>query len=392
MRPFAHQSYPLEELAARAMSDVGSTRPMLLRVLTDMFVMRASHSGDEVRQFGELAMRVVDDAREAELLHVASALCRHPDAPADVLEQIVMRGGPAAALLLAQCPRLSTLTIDAAASLGSPESAAAVARRIDLDAATVTTLASRPEMDVLQALVRNESAPLDAQAISCLVERARTDVELGRLVLARMAHKPQASALFLQANSRQRSLILTALKRQLRETGAVSTFMEQSGSALPRRLETAALTHDREEFVGLLSQGLSSDRDLTTAILSDPDGEPLAIALRAIGVTPEVATRIFLFVDPVISHSYGKVSRLTQIVATTSLDLATALVQAMRGTPAPQRRATHAPVLDPTARPLTSRAAAERAAERAVERIRPAHGPAFRGRAQELAQRLMNRS
>lgn len=380
MRPFAQQSYPLKELAARAMSDNGSTRPVLLRVLTDLFVMRSSHSHDEVRQFEEIAMRVVEDAGEAELLHVARALCRHPDAPAEVLEQVVAHGGPAACLLLAECRKLSTMCITTAASVGGPDCAAAVASRMDLDRALVKALAARPELEVSRALARNDAAPLERDIIVSLIGRGRNDAELAQILCARWAYKPEAAPLFLQATSRQRALMLAGLKRQMREAEQISAFMEPRATAATRRIEAAALAQDREGFVQGLSHALELDRNLTVAILEDPEGEPLAIALRAIGVSPEVATRILLFVDPVISHSFGKVSRLTQLVATTSLDVAQIVIQAMRGSAPETSRASHMPIFDQTARPAPSRHLAETAL--------PGQAPRVRGRAEALAQRL----
>ena len=49
----------LHHLAARGLSDSGGPKPLLLRVLTDLFVMRATHTSEETRQFAEIARRLL---------------------------------------------------------------------------------------------------------------------------------------------------------------------------------------------------------------------------------------------------------------------------------------------------------------------------------------------
>ena len=90
MRPFAQDptSDDLHHLAARGLSEAGGPRPLLLRVLTDLFVMRPIHSYEESRQFAEIAHRLMADATQAECDHTASVLCHHPAAPPDLLDRI----------------------------------------------------------------------------------------------------------------------------------------------------------------------------------------------------------------------------------------------------------------------------------------------------------------
>ena len=66
-------------------------------------------------------------------------------------------------------------------------------------------------------------------------------------------------------------------------------------------------------------------------IIDDPHGEPLAIALAALGVSSDVAARIFIFGDPVIGHSYSKVRRLVTVVETLSSRAAHQLLTSMLG-------------------------------------------------------------
>ena len=361
MRPFAKDplSSPVEELAARAMTDAGASRPVLLRVIADLFAMRTGHTADEIRQFEEISLRLIETAQDSDLLHVAEALVRHDEAPSDVVDLIAVRGGPAACLLLAQCRRLSTLSIDTAASIGSSDQAAAVAARPDLDSAQVRLLASRPELDIARALAANPGAPLERDSLAHLIVKGRIDAEIAQALFRRMPTQPALAALFLGLTSRQRDVVVSNVKRSLEGDATLSTFMDAPTSAA-RRIEAAVLSQDREALVDALSQGCGCGRDLTAAILADEGGEPLAIALRACGVEATVATRVFLFVDPAMSQSYGKISKLAMLAASTSMDVARMIVNAMAAAPAERTRRAHVPYFDSTAKPLAERLRAGR--------------------------------
>ncbi|MDB5596749.1 MAG: hypothetical protein JWM36_3710 [Hyphomicrobiales bacterium] len=360
MRPFAHDfmSEALQKLAACGPNENGATRPVLLRVLTDLFVMRQSHTDDEIRQFAEIASRVVDDASPDEILHVAGALWDNPDAPVEVVDRLVARGGPGALLLLAKCRHVSTLSIDSAASLGLPAAAAAVAQRADLDATMVKTLAMRGEPEVLRALAANEAAPLGADALNVLVDHGREDSGVAALLCQRLPHRPEVAGLFLSATSRQRAMMLASAKRAAGDEAPVTGWADASQTPAARRIEAAALDRDSDALHAALAEACDCDPALMSAIIADPGGEPLAIALRAVGMSPVVATRIFLFADPEISHSFGKVSMLTRLAASTSQEVAGQILRAMIGTPARAARGQHVPVLDPSARPVPGRTAA----------------------------------
>ena len=56
-------------------------RPTLLRVLTDLYVQAASHSGDEERQFVELTSRLIDQVDDATRAAVRARLAIYPGTP-----------------------------------------------------------------------------------------------------------------------------------------------------------------------------------------------------------------------------------------------------------------------------------------------------------------------
>ena len=350
MRPFAPDltTDALQHLAARGLSDACGARPLLLRVLTDLFVMRPTHSPEGVQQFREIAHRVIEDASLAEIDHAASALCNHPRAPAEVLDRLAARESAGARLLLADCRRLSLSAVKTAATDGALEAALAVARRVDLDPATLALLAARPEIEVARALAGNESAPLNPDILPGLVARARNDAELAMQLTARAPHRHEVLPLFLTATSRQRAVMLARARQSLGEEDNLSLALEHGPLLALRRIEALALDGDREDFAAALAEACGCDEDMAGAIIADTRGEPLAIALRALGLAPEILTRIFLFVDPQISHSYRKVAALTRLSGSLSQQVARRILDAICQRQIPRMR--HVPLHDQTAR------------------------------------------
>src|SRR4030081_1300474 len=63
-------------------------RPTLLRVLTDLYVQANAHSGEEERQFVELASRLIDEVDEATRAAVRARLAIYPGTPVEVLRKL----------------------------------------------------------------------------------------------------------------------------------------------------------------------------------------------------------------------------------------------------------------------------------------------------------------
>lgn len=82
-------SYPsLDGLVDLACRDGVDVRPTLLRVLTDLYVQKPSHSADEEIQYIELAQGLVDTVDDATRAIVAARLSAYPAAPAAILNKL----------------------------------------------------------------------------------------------------------------------------------------------------------------------------------------------------------------------------------------------------------------------------------------------------------------
>src|ERR1700748_1164253 len=73
----------LTDLSKRSGIDM---RPTLLRVLTDLYVQRLSHSADEERHYTELAMRMLEAVDVATRVAVAKRFARYLKPPPEVLQ------------------------------------------------------------------------------------------------------------------------------------------------------------------------------------------------------------------------------------------------------------------------------------------------------------------
>jgi hypothetical protein len=83
----------LVDLACRDGVDI---RPTLLRVLTDLYVQKPTHSGDEVTQYVELALGLIDTVDDATRVAVVASLSRYPAAPPAVLAKLGLAASPSA--------------------------------------------------------------------------------------------------------------------------------------------------------------------------------------------------------------------------------------------------------------------------------------------------------
>jgi uncharacterized protein (DUF2336 family) len=245
MRLFAPNptSDALHRLAARGLSEAAGDKPLLLRVLTDLFVMRPTHSADEIRQFAEIALRLLPEATAAECEHAATALCDHLSAPTGLMDRLAQRFGDGALQLYARCRALSTNVLEYAAAAGDEAVGVALAGRSDLGPGLISMLASREEIAVLRALARNSAAPLAGSALTTLIARARSDFELAFELIARAPHRPETLALFMHADNRRRAMMIARTRENAGETEPLSQALEHGAETTLRRFGRSGARH-----------------------------------------------------------------------------------------------------------------------------------------------------
>lgn len=79
---------PIDSLVDLACRDGVDVRPTLLRVITDLYVQKPSHSDNETTQYVELALGLIDAVDEPTRAVVAATLSRYPSAPEAVVNKL----------------------------------------------------------------------------------------------------------------------------------------------------------------------------------------------------------------------------------------------------------------------------------------------------------------
>lgn len=301
----------------------------LLRAVVDQFVARPAHPIGDIKQFEQLALGLIALLDAESVARIVRPLCFYPETPRTIFARLFEKGGACAELALAFAPSLPREHLLVTARQGAPALARALAQRTDLDREIVDALAQRGETETLRALAGNWSAHLDTAARRALLLAARDDLVLARILLDRDDRAIEPEALFLAAMRLERTgIILNACRRAL-SSGHME--MRHAEPAFVARLESAALRRDRDAMAALLADALECRKERARAVISDVQGEALALALAALGVDPDAATRLFLCADPAISHDVERVRALVALVRSTPQRAAMQIVAAITG-------------------------------------------------------------
>jgi uncharacterized protein (DUF2336 family) len=353
----------LQGLVAIAREEGLDMKPILLRVLTDLYVSAEMHSADEIAQFQEIGGTLAGQVDTETACVVACKLSAYAGTPPGVAEALVARGDDAARILLADAPWLPRAMVLAEAATGGRLLAAAVAARADLDGSLMRLLLARQEAVIDVTLAANTAVDLPQDVKLELLARSREEEAISDALLSRTdLAAGERAVLFLQADRTMRLRIIEDAERV-----ALANRRGRPAPAAPPELglalENAAIAGDQRAFAALLALALSTSPDKARRILEDRSGETLAVALVAIGLSDEVITRIFMFRDPLIGHSTQKLFALVDLSRRVSFGAAGLIMSAILGQE--PRAATHRPVAD-TAHRAVERAV-DRAAERAIE-------------------------
>lgn len=265
-------------------------RPTLLRVLTDLYVQARSHSPDEERQFVELTSRLIEQVDDATRAAVRARLAVYPGTPLKTMIQLGLR--PA-----------------------HPGDRVPLAEEIPAHPAP-----QRPAREPTEAEMRMASSlsmqPTDAAEIS---------------------------ELFFAAGGPERAQILHNLN---------DTPLKASARIPPQRarralhiLEMAAFSSDGENFALELGEALILPARVAAQVTSDPGGEPLACAMKALDMPSPMFQRVLLFLNPEFGVSVQKVYRISRLYDRLTERSALVMIAAWRGSSMAMARAKYRPAL-----------------------------------------------
>lgn len=252
------------------------------RVATDRFCSLGKPVPEDSARYAELMRGAIPQLDAATAQRIAAQLAPLSTAPADVLARLIAHSADAAASVLARAPALSRDLLLERARHGDVREAAAIAGRRDIDRAIVAALAQRLEPEALRALAANSAAVLDRGALITLTQRARLDLELGRLLLARDEGALDRTALFLSADAAmRRQILIEAVRTSLAGGGDLAGVFDRI------RIEAiaAAETGERARFCTIVARALRVARTSIERLASDESGEPLGLIFAAMGLS-----------------------------------------------------------------------------------------------------------
>lgn len=353
----------LADLARRDGIDI---RPVLVRVLTDLYVQKDEHTAEEEEHYVELMLRFVGTTDIATRVNVARKLARYDAAPLAVLNMLARDVIEVADPILRHSGRLGTADLVALAECGPAHAAVIVARRQHqpermppapvpparepAEAArtpTPTPIPPKAAIPVASATGSQAAAAKD-MAVQSAPSPAQPTLA-GAPENPPSAPKPSAThasdadlaRVFFAAASPARRRLLADLV----EGG--DAMAPRADPATMKRLETAALQRKPEVFVLELEQALGIARAQASRIVQDDGGEPLLVALKALGVPGNVVLRILLFLNPAIGQSVEQVFRLDKLYREIAQDTADRLLCGLRGSSPARSAARHQPALVP---------------------------------------------
>lgn len=321
----------LRDLAASADSKPAEMRPVLLRVITDLFVLHAHHTPQELRLYEEMAGKLVDDADEATLTLVARKLARCADSPASVMKTIRARGGAPANEILLVDAQIEWRDLRNIAASGGFEQACAIACRSDLDREITRILAGRPEREIARAHAGNALAPLAVEDVRLLAARGREDAALALALLGRGDASLDHLPLYLSANASQREKFVALVRAAGLAGAGRHAAAEPLDEAACARLEAGALRQKRSTFALILGEFLGCDSLCARKIVDDESGDALTLAFISIGLPQEIGARIFLIAFPKVALSNEAFARNMQLFASLSRRDAARIIAAVTG-------------------------------------------------------------
>ncbi|MFZ4530364.1 MAG: DUF2336 domain-containing protein [Alsobacter sp.] len=341
----------LRGLLAIAREEGLDMKPVLLRILTDLYVATPAHSPDEIAQFREIAGTLIPEVDKETALIVACKLAEYPATPLSVGQALIERRDDSSRIILADAAWLPRPLRVIAATGPDRVRAAAVAARTDLDDDLIRNLIERDDPLIDVTLAANTAIVLPADIRELLLARGREEAATAKALLTRTdITGADKAVLFLAADKQARRQVIEEAERLAALSGRMRT-LRIAPDDLVVPLETAAMGRDDEAFVSILSLALGTSPGKVRRLLADRSGEPLALALVALGVPDEVAARIFMFRDPMIGHSTERVFALVDLSRRVSPGAAERIIAGILGgtAGATPRTATHVPASDQTA-------------------------------------------
>lgn len=311
-------------------------RPLLLRIVVDLFLQKRHHAPADLRTFEAIVSPLLTDVDTVTRRRLIERLFDHPATPAALLERL-MDDESLIATDLYRHASFNEGGLLTAAATGSLMVAAAIAQRTDLPLSVVRALVGRPEDRIATVLAGNVSVVFETAELETMVARARGNRDLAECLVTRLADPLAAAPLFPLLSQRQRRRMIESVRRLdlgRRQWGRP----DGTTIATLARLDQLALSGEWDSFDDALCFAISGAGNALRPLLHEGGGDVLALALAVVGAPEELAARIFILGEPAIGRSVAAVRRLTTLVGLLAPAAARRLLDAMLGIRTEARR------------------------------------------------------
>jgi len=307
----------LAEIGLRGGIDM---RPTLIRVLTDLFVQKLKHTPDEERHYTELALRLLDAVDASTRAAIAAKLARHLAPPLRVVQYLVNDLPEIAAPLRGHAVLRQPVRVE-------PPPSPAVAPTVIAEALAAPeheepTVAEEPIDD--SRGVDTPSRSVDTPSQSEDTSHAVDSMTAGEL-----------NEMFFTATEDERRLIL--LNLHVVAPLSAGQIAISRDPAVGQRLEAAALGNYREDLAKQFAFALNIPHAQARRITRDDFGEPMVVAIKALGIARDVFHRILMFANPAVGHSVERVQALAALFDEMTLPAAEGMIAIWQALPKSER-------------------------------------------------------
>ena len=283
----------LDDLARRNGVDI---RPILVRVLTDLYIQKPFHTPDEEIHYAELVSRLLDAVDLPTRAIVASKLAGYAAAPRAIVQRLARDAIEVAEPILRNSPTLTGADLVAIIKECGPRHASTITarQRREPDRTPDVISSAAPQRSVTPALRRLPAR--DRPLVTATQPApAHTTTTLGDV--------------FLAASGAERRVILGNIDKG----GDVPATASPPLLDVVGRLEAAARGRRPDAFAREIEVTLGLGSALARQIVADEGGEPVLVVAKAIGTSPEVLERILLLLNPAIGQSVPRVFDLAKL-------------------------------------------------------------------------------
>jgi uncharacterized protein (DUF2336 family) len=312
----------LDGLIGLARQDGVDVRPTLVRVLTDLYVQKRTHTADEEHRYSELALWLLAGVDVDTRAAVAKKLATYPHAPRLVVRRLARDVIEVADPILASSLSLTSDDLLAIIRDFGPRHAAAIGARHS-SAAPASGAAKDAPVTVSSPIASKDAAAGDGPRAAESSERqaapaARSEAPVqnhspiaGVSPAAREGEAVNLGERFLSAGSAERRLLLERLDDESLPP-RMPTLPARCEDVL-RELEGAAMQRRPDDFARGLERALGISTARARQIVYDETGEPVVIVAKALAAPTDGLVRILLFLNPRVGHSVERVFSLVDL-------------------------------------------------------------------------------